>query len=149
MFDALKQKLEAALAHLQGEVGRFLTLKESIVKMPYTPQRAALLDRQNSIEGEAIALISQAQVLKEKVSKPFDPFAKSSYTDLAPLSTEVVAVVRKLGDVAVRAQAHTLEVQKALGRVPAGSAPAQGGSPMLWAVAVGIAAYAIYKGKKG
>lgn len=64
----IQSYLDTLTAKLQGEVGRFLILKERILSLPSSDRRNALLSRQNSLESRAMKLAADASALKEAAS---------------------------------------------------------------------------------
>lgn len=108
----IKSYIEQATARLQAEVGRFLILKEAILKLPEGVRRSALLNTQNNLEADAMNLLSQASSLKEAASykgidilKMFDPERISQVKSLAVKSANTAAAI----------QAHKTAVAKATG----------------------------------
>lgn len=123
MLEELRSRLEKAQARAQEEVGRFLTLKARILRLPQGPEREVLKQRQDTLEARALGLMSQAGNLKEEAGKPFDLTDPSSYRRIADLGSKVPPMVKSLADIVVDIQAHTNEVERAEGgsaqRVPA------------------------------
>ena len=115
MLEALKAQLEKAQAKAQEEVGKFLTLKARILRLPQGPEREVLRQRQDTLEARALGLMSQAGNLKEEASRPIDIMDASSYRRLGDLGRKVPPMVKSLADVIVDIQAQTREVEKAEG----------------------------------
>jgi hypothetical protein len=93
----IKGYIEQATARLQGEVGRFLLLKEAILKLPEGPIRSGLISTQNSLEQKSLSLLTRAQAFKEAASfkgidalKLFDP---ARISQMKSLSTEAAQTI--------------------------------------------------------
>lgn len=125
MFNPLafaKDKFDEAFAKIQGEVGRFLILKERIMRLP-ADVKAPLLREQSMLESEATGLLSEAQGLKTEFSQPFT--IPDSLTKVAPLTQKALDMVAKAGAVVVKVNDHKRRVEAA--EQTSGVAP---GSPM-------------------
>jgi hypothetical protein len=97
----IKSYIEAATARLQGEVGRFLILKEAIVKLPEGAQRSALMSTQNDLEQKAMSLLSRANAFKEAASfkgidalKMFDPSRIKTMRDLGNEAAQTIIKIQ-------------------------------------------------------
>lgn len=114
MPDAVKNAVEDAVAKVQGEVGRFLILKERIRTLPAGLTREDLLAQQDRLEKSAMALIAKGQSLKADL-EVFNPFDLKQVAALGPkvrLATETA----KEGAALVEAiAAHKARVISAVG----------------------------------
>jgi len=106
-----QDSLDDALGKLQGEVGRFLILKERISALP-VGLRAPLMSMQNALEQEAIATVAKAQNLQAPL-KAFDPYNLDSYAKLGGSIQAAVKLAPELKDLAGRIKAHQGHVEAA------------------------------------
>lgn len=137
-LQSIKERLDLALAKVQGEVGRFLILKERIMVLP-AEQRAGLLATQESLEKEATDLVSRAGELKASLPAELNPLDFAMMRKVPELTQRVATMARDLGKLTFRIAEHTQRVEQAEG----GSVRAvarEGGSITPFWVAAGVLA---------
>lgn len=146
-----KALVEQATASLEAEVGRFLILKESILKLPASALRDSLMAKQNALEAQSMKLMSDANDFKTKNSGAqglgvLKLFNAANLNTAKSLAQSAAATVSQI-------QAHKANVAQAVNGAPA-QAPAQaaysasgmlaGVPPVVKAaVALGAAAFAV------
>jgi len=85
---SLQDTINSVQAKIQGEIGRFLILKESILNLPSGPNRDALLSKQNDLEGRAMKMASDAASLKESMNyKGLDIFKALSQKNIQAVTS--------------------------------------------------------------
>ena len=85
---SLQDTINSVQAKIQGEIGRFLILKESILNLPSGPNRDALLSKQNDLEGRAMKMASDAAALKESMNyKGLDIFKALSQKNIQAVTS--------------------------------------------------------------
>lgn len=139
----IKNYIEQATARLQGEVGRFLILKESILKLPDGPIRSGLLATQNNLEQRAMSLLARASTLKEAASykgidalKLFDPARIKEVKSLSSEAAQtIIAIQNHKNSVALATKDPSLQSATA-------STSGAATVPSLLKVALGVAAVA-------
>ena len=110
--DAVKNQLDDILAKVQGEVGRFLILKERIRALPASPLRDSLLTSQDSLEKKALDLIAQAPALKASLES-FSPFDISKLASLGPLVQKASALAANGAQLVQDIAVHKANVETA------------------------------------
>ena len=92
--------IEQATARLQAEAGRFMILKESILKLPSSDKRNALLSTQNNLEQRVLQLLSKGQAFKEAASfKGLDAlkmFTPDRINQLKTLSSDAARTISEI-----------------------------------------------------
>jgi hypothetical protein len=114
MPDAVKNKLEDITARIQGEVGRFLMLKEKIRSLPDGLTRADLLLNQDRLEKAALGLISQGQALKTELES-FNPFDIKQVAAIGPKVKRATDLALNGAALVDAIQAHKARVIKEVG----------------------------------
>ena len=119
---SLQDTINSVQAKIQGEIGRFLILKESILNLPSGPNRDALLSKQNDLEGRAMKMASDAAALKESMNyKGLDIFKALSQKNIQAVTSLANGGASLIKEMA----AHKMAVGQAVGGSSQGSRAAE------------------------
>ena len=133
--------IEQATARLQAEAGRFLILKEAILKLPSSDRRSSLLSTQNNLEQRVLQLMSKAAAFKEAASfKGLDAlkmFTPDRINQLKTLSSDAARTIAEI-------QTHKAAVASATSNPSLNTAATSGAVTVqpLVKIALGVAAVA-------
>lgn len=97
---SLQDTINQAQAKIQGEVGRFLILKESIMSLPSGPRRDGLLSIQNDLEGRAMKMVAEATALKDSMNyrglDMFKAISMQNINNVANLTKNAAQLVKEM-----------------------------------------------------